>query len=157
MPVVICLLRGVNVGGHNKIKMDALRALFESLNLREAQSYVQSGNIVFRTGEQDLSDLASRIELAIEKTFGFRPGVILRTASELRDVVAKNPFAKRRDIEPAKLLVTFLAGEPAAEARSNLLKLKTDPEELHLHGREIYVHYPNGMSRTKIPWLGPLQ
>src|SRR5688572_32460374 len=116
MPVVICLFRGVNVGGHNKIKMDALRALFESLQLREAQTHVQSGNIVFRTGEEDLAELATRIGLAIEKAFGFRPGLILRTASELRDVVAKNPFAKRRDIEPAKLLVTFLASEPAAEA-----------------------------------------
>src|SRR5688572_14475082 len=133
MPVVICLLRGVNVGGHNKIKMDALRALFESLKLREAQTYVQSGNIVFRTEEQNLADLSTRIELAFAKTFGFRSSVILRTASEWRDVVSANPFATRRDIEPAKLLVTFLASEPAPEARNNLLQLRKDPEELRLH------------------------
>ena len=101
MTVVISMLRGVNVGGHNKIKMDALRDLYESLGLRDAQTYVQSGNVVFRTDAKDLAALAKRIEDAIERKFGFRPGVILRTTSDLRDVIARNPFAKRRESTPA--------------------------------------------------------
>jgi uncharacterized protein (DUF1697 family) len=79
MAVVISLLRGVNVGGHHKIKMDALRALYESLELRGAQTYVQSGNVIFKTRERDLIRLGRRIEDGIERTFGFRPHVIVRT------------------------------------------------------------------------------
>ena len=83
MTVVISMLRGVNVGGHNKIKMDSLRELYESLGLRDAQTYVQSGNVVFRTDAKNIAPVAKRIEDAIERKFGFRPSVILRTTSEL--------------------------------------------------------------------------
>jgi len=152
MAVVISMLRAVNVGGHNKIKMDALRALYESLKLRDPQTYVQSGNVVFRTGERDLIPLTKQIQSGIARNFGFTPDVILRTSSELRDVIARNPFAKRRGIEPSKLLVTFLAGDPGAEARENILKLKTDPEELRIDGRELYIYFPNGMARPKFSW-----
>src|SRR5580704_18649385 len=103
MPAMVCMLRGVNVGGHNKIKMDELRCLCESLGLRNPQTYVQSGNVVFTTGERNLARLAARIETAIEQKLGFRPSVVLRTTAELRDVIARNPFAGRRDIEPGRL------------------------------------------------------
>lgn len=150
MPTIISMLRGVNVGGHNKIKMDALRALYEFLKLRNPQTYVQSGNVVFRTDERDLAGLAKRIQDAIEKTFGFRPGVILRTFSELKDAIARNPFARRRGLDPSRLLVTFLAGTPSPEARQNVLRIKTDPEELRLSGRELYIYYPIGIGRSKL-------
>jgi uncharacterized protein (DUF1697 family) len=152
MTVIISMLRGVNVGGHNKIKMEALRALYESLKLRDAQTYVQSGNVVFRTNERDIARLTKRIEDGIERKFGFRPDVILRTAAEMREVVARNPFAKRRGIEPSKLLVTFLASDPDAEAREKVRQMKCDPEELRMEGREIYIYFPNGMGRSKLPW-----
>ena len=156
MPVVISMLRGVNVGRHNRIKMDALRALYESLKLREARTYVQSGNVIFRSerhpaeappaGGRERSrraglakggDLAAHIEDAIEHRWGFRPTVILRTASELRDVIARNPFAARHAIDPSRLLVLFLAREPGPEARNQLLRIRTDPEELRVSGREL--------------------
>jgi uncharacterized protein (DUF1697 family) len=152
MTVIISMLRGVNVGGHNKIKMEALRALYESLKLRDAQTYVQSGNVVFRTNERDIARLTKRIEDGIERKFGSRPDVILRTAAEMREVVARNPFAKRRGIEPSKLLVTFLASDPDAEAREKVRQMKCDPEELRMEGREIYIYFPNGMGRSKLPW-----
>jgi uncharacterized protein (DUF1697 family) len=154
MAVIISMLRGVNVGGHNKIKMDALRALYESLKLREAQTYVQSGNVIFRTDERDIARLAKRIEDGIERKLGFRPDVILRTATEMREVIARNPFAKRQGIEPGKLLVTFLGSDPGAEAREKILQIKCDPEELRIEGREVYIYFPNGMGRSKLPWAG---
>ena len=153
MAVIISLLRGVNVGGHNMIKMDALRALYESLKLRDPHTYLQSGNVVFRTDERDLALLARRIEAGIKRRFHFRPDVIVRTTAELRDAIARNPFATRRGIEPGKLLVTFLAGDPAAEARDKVLKIKTDPEELSISGREVYIYYPTGMGRSKLSWI----
>jgi uncharacterized protein (DUF1697 family) len=152
MAVVIALLRGVNVGGHNKIKMEALRALFESLKLRDPHTYIQSGNVVFRTKERDLGILTQRIENGIERTFGFRAAVILRTTSDLRDVILRNPFATRRGIDPHKLLVTFLASDPDADARSQVLKIKIESEELKIDGREAYIYFPNGIARSKLSW-----
>jgi uncharacterized protein (DUF1697 family) len=150
MAVIISMLRGVNVGGHNKIKMEALRALYESLKLRDAQTYVQSGNVIFRTDERDMARLAKRIEDGIERKFVFRPDVILRTTAEMREVVARNPFAKRRGIEPGKLLVSFLGSNPGEEGREKIRQMKCDPEEMRIEGREIYIYFPNGMGRSKL-------
>jgi uncharacterized protein (DUF1697 family) len=152
MPVWIAMLRGVNVGGHNRIKMDALRDLCSALKLEDPRTYVQSGNIIFRTKEQNNATLAKKIQNAIEKEFGFRPEVILRTADELRKAIAANPFAGRKNIEFGKLLLTFLAGDPGPDSRTTLLKFKDYPEELHLMGRELYIYFPNGAGKSKLPW-----
>ncbi len=152
MAVLVSMLRGINVGGHNKISMGELRALYESLGLQDPQTYVQSGNVVFRTKERNVAAVAKRIEDAIERRFGFRVDVIVRTSSELKDAIARNPFGKRRNVDPGKLLVTFLAGHPSAEARDQVLKIKTDPEELHINGREVYIYFPDGMGRSKLSW-----
>ena len=65
-------------------------------------------------------------------------------------MIARNPFAKRRDIHPSRLLVTFLASDPGPEARDRVLKIKTEPEELRIDRRELYIYYPNGMARPKL-------
>jgi uncharacterized protein (DUF1697 family) len=152
----ISLLRGVNVGGHHKIGMEELRELYEALGLRDAQTYVQSGNVVFRTGARDFTRLSKRIADAIEQRFAFRPGVILRTAADLRGVIAANPFASRRDLDPSRLLVQFLAGEPPADVRERILRIESEPEELReelrMEGRELYIYYPNGMARPTVAW-----
>jgi uncharacterized protein (DUF1697 family) len=152
MPVIISLLRGVNVGGHNKIQMDQLRSLYQSLKFTGCETHIQSGNVVFATDERDLAALSTRIEKSIERKFGFRPSVILRTSAELRDVVARNPFAKRRDVDPRKFLVAFLACDPGAEAFAKLRAIKIAPEELHCHARELYIYFANGMARPKLSW-----
>ena len=152
MPVLISMLRGVNVGAHNRIKMGPLCALYESLKLEGARSYVQSGNVVFRTKEKNPAQIAKKIQDAIEKTFACRTAVILRTTDELRKTIAANPFAGRPDVEPGKLLVTFLAAEPGRDAPATLAGLKAHPEELHLKGRELYIYFPNGAGKTKLPW-----
>ncbi|HKN25754.1 MAG TPA: DUF1697 domain-containing protein [Candidatus Acidoferrum sp.] len=152
MPAIICMLRGVNVGGHNKIQMEALRALCESLKLKSPQTYVQSGNVVFLSTEKNLALLSQRIQDAIERNFGFRPDVVLRTSSEMRHVIARNPFASRHGIDAAKLLVTFLAAEPAKLARESLLELDTRGEEIHFHGNELYIYFRNGIGKTKLSW-----
>jgi uncharacterized protein (DUF1697 family) len=152
MPTIISMLRGVNVGGHNLIKMEALRTCYEGLKLRDPQTYVQSGNVIFATREQDLTRLSRRIEEAIEDAFGFRPDVILRTVREMRDVMKRNPFAGRPGIEPGKLVVTFLPTDPGDEARETVRKIKTDPDELRIEGRELYIYFFNGMGKSKLPW-----
>ncbi len=152
MPVLIAMLRGVNVGGHNKIKMDDLRALCESLKFEDPRTYVQSGNVIFRTKEKNTPALATKIQDAIERKFGFRPAVILRTAEELRSAIAATPFVASRKLEPGKILVTFLSDEPGSEANATLRGLKNYPEELHLKGRELYIYFPDGAGKSKLPW-----
>lgn len=152
MAVMICMLRGVNLGAHNRVKMEALKALCESLKLREPQTYVQSGNVIFKTDERDLVKLAKRIETAIEKKFGFRTDAVVRSTAEMKEVIARNPFAKRSGIEPSKLLVTFLAGDPGEEARALVRAIKCAPDELFIDGREAYIHFPNGAGRPTLAW-----
>ena len=152
MAVIISMLRGVNVGSHHRIRMDDLRAVYESLELSDVRTYVQSRNVVFKTKERNLSHLAKRIEKEIERRFGFHSDVIVRTTTEMKDVIARNPFARRRGIEPARLLVTFLAADPGEEARGKVRRMKTGPpEELYVDGRELYVYFPKGMGRSKLP------
>ena len=150
MHVYISFLRGVNVGGHNKIKMDALRDLYRKLGFHDPRTYVQSGNVVF--GAQEKSLKAQVIEDAIEKAFGFRPGVVLRTAKELRQTVARNPFAGRDGINLGLLLVSFLADMPAKPALAAVQALPVISEEVHPAGREIFIYFPDGMGRSKFPW-----
>ena len=129
MPVLICMLRGVNLGAHNRVKMDALRTLCESLKLEDPRTYVQSGNVIFRTKEKNSAVLGKKIQDAIAQKFKFRP-----------------------DLEPGKILVTFLAAEPGPDARTSLAKFKDYPEEIHLTGREMYIYFPNGAGKSKLPW-----
>lgn len=150
MNIYISFLRGVNVGGHNKIKMDALRDLYRKLGFHDPRTYVQSGNVVFGAKENNLK--AKVLEDGIEKAFGFRPGIVLRTVAELKQTVERNPFAKRDGINPGLLLVSFLADALGKEGSAALRVLPVGPEELHPAGREIYIYFPDGMGRSKFPW-----
>ncbi len=150
MTTVISLLRGVNVVGNNKIKMEALRALYSSMGLRDAQTYIQSGNVVFRARTRSASGLSQRIGDAIETGFGFRPSVMIRTIEELRDVVARNPFAKRSGLDPSKLLVFFLTQLPSRAACDQALAICVGPEEVRISQRELYIYFPTGQGQSKL-------
>src|SRR5438477_10777304 len=152
MPIIISMLRAVNLAKHNRLKMDALRDLYTSLKLQSPQTYLQSGNVIFETRERNLDLVAKRIQSGIENKFKCTTEIILRTTEELRSVVADNPFAKRSDIEPSKLLVFFLASDPGDKARETLRKEKFSPEELHVRDRELYIYFPTGQGRSKLPW-----
>lgn len=152
MPVLISMLRGVNLGSHNRIKMDDLRALYESLQLREPRTYVQSGNVIFHAKGKNQASLARKIQEGIGGKFGFRPEVIIRTADDLKQALAANPFRTRRDVEPSKLLITFLSAQPGREAQAALRNLKVQREELHLIGRELYIYFPDGIGKSRLPW-----
>jgi len=145
------MLRAVNVGGHGKIKMDALRALYASLKFENPHTYLQSGNVIFKTSERNLDTIAKRLHPAIEKKFSCSTDVILRTTEDFHAIIKKNPFAKRTDVEPDKLVVVFLAADPGNEARKAVLDQKFQPEEIHAIGRELYIYFPNGQGQSKLP------
>ena len=147
----IALLRGVNVTGRNMISMEVLRDICVTLKLRNPRTYIQSGNVVFRSPETDPAKLATRLESAIEKRCGFRPSVMVRTAAEMRDVVARNPFADRKDLDPAKLVVFFMAMQPNPEVSQKVTAISVGSEEIRADGRELYIYFPDGQGRSKLP------
>jgi uncharacterized protein (DUF1697 family) len=144
----ICLLRGVNVGGNKLLKMAELKALFDSLKLRDVKTYLQSGNVVFRSDESDRAVLTRRIEDGIRKKSGMEVKIILRTTDELRKVIAANPLAPTRN--PSAVVVAFLGGAIGDPAKALLTSLKITSEELHFGKQELYVYFPEGMARSKL-------
>jgi len=150
MAAVIALLRAVNVGPYNKVKMETLREVLTDLGFLSVQTYIQSGNVIFKTSAKDLTRVAKKVEAAIEQHFGVKTLVVVRSPAEMRSVITRNPFAKRPGIEPGKLYIFFLAGEPTPEAREKVAQVKVGPEELRLDGRELYTYYPDGMGKSKV-------
>jgi uncharacterized protein (DUF1697 family) len=145
----ICFLRGVNVGGNKLLKMAELKVLFDTLKLHDAKTYLQSGNVVFRSDETDRAILTRRIEDGIRKKSGMQVKIILRTTHELRKVIAANPLPPE-DRNPSGLLVAFLGGTIADTARALLTSLKIASEELHFGKQELYIYFAEGMARSKI-------
>ena len=151
MPVLISMLRGINVGSRHRIKMEDLRALYESLDFRNPRTFIQSGNVVFEAQDRKLEKIRKRIEEGIEQRFGFHSDVILRTVEEMKDAIERDTFAGRENFNPGKLVIVFLAADPGMDAIAQVRAMKVAPEELRIGGRELYVYYPNGMGRSKFP------
>ena len=149
MITYICFLRGVNVGGNKMLKMAELKVLFDKLKLRDAKTYLQSGNVVFRSDETDRVVLARRIEDGIRKKSGMEVKIILRTTDELRKVIAKNPLPPE-ERNPSGLLVAFLGGPITNTAKSLLMSLKIASEELHFAKQELYIYFVEGIARSKL-------
>ncbi|MEA2489090.1 MAG: hypothetical protein QOH21_882, partial [Acidobacteriota bacterium] len=147
MPVFIGLLRGVNVGGNHKLKMAELKALCESAGLTDVSTYLQSGNVVFRTRAARAA-AAERVKTALRERTGLDVAVVLRTPAELRAVIDANPITG--DPNPSRLLVAFLSEEPTAEAKALLERERVADEQLHFAGREIYSYYPEGAGTSRL-------
>jgi uncharacterized protein (DUF1697 family) len=146
MPIYIAMLRGINVGGHKKIRMEQLRESFEALGFERVATYIQSGNVVFKAGKVSQAALAKGIEERIRGDFGHSVPVILRTADEMKRTVANNPFLKDPGIDHAKLLVMFLSDGLASSALKKLESLTVKPDRSCCLGKEIYLYIPNGIS-----------
>jgi uncharacterized protein (DUF1697 family) len=150
MTSYVSLLRGINVGGRNRIRMDELKAVYEALGLRAVLPYIQSGNVVFKNEDADPTQIRQQIEESIEKRFGFHVEVFVRTAAELEAIIEKNPFEGQPDKEPNWVVVLFLAASPEEAAQENLLKSYAGPEEIIISGKEVYLYYMNGIGRSKL-------
>jgi uncharacterized protein (DUF1697 family) len=149
METFVALLRGINVGGKTMVSMPELRSLFESLGHEDVRTYVQSGNVVFRTSSDDREALSAELEERIGSAFGVSPAVLLRTPKELAEIAAGNPFLERES-DPLKLHVVFLSAPPAADAVEELDPSRSPGDEFSVRGREIYLHLPNGAGRSKL-------
>ena len=144
------MLRGINVGGQKKIRMTELKSLYESLDLVNVKTYVQSGNVVFDSTEQDASKLAELIEAQIEQFFGYSVSVFIREAKDFERIIASNPFLNERNEDLAKLHVTFLYSSPLGSKLSDLAMPNNEGDELSVGDKEIYLFCPKGYGRTKL-------
>lgn len=149
MKTYIALLRGINVGGHNRLPMRELVELLEGLSLENIRTYIQSGNVAFEYDEEDLSVLPGRIADAIDDSHGFAPQVLLLELAELEGALAANPFPEA-EAEPKSLHLFFLEVEPQEPDFETLEDKKADSENFALIGKVFYLHAPEGIGRSKL-------
>jgi uncharacterized protein (DUF1697 family) len=148
MPTDVVLLRGVNLG-KRRVSMAELRTLLEKLGYSGVSTYVQSGNAVLTSQKKSESRMAAEIEAELADAFGFAVPVIVRSRSDLADVVRNNPFPDAA-ADPTKLHVTFL-GQPLDRSwLSHLTAADFTPEEFATSKREVYLSLPKGMGRSKL-------
>ncbi|HVP68191.1 MAG TPA: DUF1697 domain-containing protein [Anaeromyxobacteraceae bacterium] len=143
----VALLRGVNVGGRNKLSMGEIASAFEDIGCGEVRTYIQSGNVVFRAPARLAARLPGLAADRIARGAGFRPGVFVRTAKELGDAVRNNPYGPSAT---KALHVGFLATAPGPGAVARLDPRRSPPDSFAVRWREIYLHCPNGMGRTRL-------
>jgi uncharacterized protein (DUF1697 family) len=145
----VALLRGINVGGKNRLPMRDLVGLFEEAGCSEVKTYIQSGNVVFKAPPRTRERLAGTLEKLIAERFALRVPIVLRTSEELAAAARANPFiAGKRDEKT--LHVMFLADAPSARAVASLDARRSPPDEFTVVGRDIYVCCPNGVARSKL-------
>ncbi|HEV2781409.1 MAG TPA: DUF1697 domain-containing protein [Actinophytocola sp.] len=145
----VALLRGINVGGHNKVPMAALRDICASVGCTDVATYIQSGNVVL-TSSLDAAKLSAALESAIAAELGVAPAVVIRTHEQLAAIVAGNPFPQA---DPGHLHVLFLMSEPNDKDLGAMEDAEYPPEELAVRGADVYFHLPKGLGRAKLPEL----
>jgi uncharacterized protein (DUF1697 family) len=144
MTIYIALLRGINVGGKNIIKMAELKKVFEEIGLCDVKTYIQSGNVLFKSNEDEES-LRKKIEREIEESFGFSVSVILRSAAELEQIILNCPFSKEES-----LYVSLLTHAPSKENIERLNVYRSESEEYKIVGREVFLLFRNSIRNSKL-------
>jgi uncharacterized protein (DUF1697 family) len=150
MPVYISMLRGVNVGPHNRMKMDQLRNSFEALGFEQVRTYIQSGNAIFKTTKKSPLALSRHTEERISAEFGFAASVITKTSEEVGRIIHDNPFLKEGGTDLSKLHVTFLSQAPVEAGLMKLAAVDAGVDKFRHSGAVIYLYCQNRYSETKL-------
>ncbi len=148
MGAYVAFLRGINVGGHRKIKMADLKQVHESMGHWNVATLLQSGNIVFECSETDRQKLIQDIATEYQKRLGLHTDVLVRSGTELGEIVRGCPFPLTPNREPRFLHVVLLSGLPSSDAVRNLL-MYDGPEEKQISEDAMYVYYTEGSGRSK--------
>ncbi|MCZ8517840.1 DUF1697 domain-containing protein [Paenibacillus filicis] len=155
MTIYIAFLRGINVGGHNKIKMAELKNIFQSIGCKRVQTYIQSGNVLFESAE-DADTLRKRIEQETAKVFSFTLTVILRTSLELERIIENCPFTEAvlKEAEVSTDVETFyvsiLLEPPTQEGIKQVSAFQNENDEFRINGREVYLLLRDGVRNSKL-------
>ena len=133
----IAFLRAINVGGHT-VRMDHLRQLFESLGFSGVETFIASGNVVFETTSRNAKALERKIEKRLREALGYEVATFVRTGTELADIANYRPFRQSKLDDAVALNIAFLAEPLDDTSQKKLMALRTDIDDFHVHGREIY-------------------
>ena len=149
MTVFVSLFRAINVGT-NKVAMPRLKEMHLRLGFENPRHYLQTGNIVFESAEEAADKVAGQLKKEFEKEFGFSTEVMVRTAANMKEIHAKNPWPDDKTKEAKWLVVMFLTAEPTREAQEALTTAYSGPEEIVFSGKEIYMYYVNNIGNSKL-------
>jgi uncharacterized protein (DUF1697 family) len=151
METFITFLRGINMTGHNSVKMTDLTLLYKNLGFTDAVTYIQSGNVIF-TGYNNLTapEIALMIEKAILERFNFIIPVMIRTVEEIRSFMSLNPFLYEDNFDPSKMAVILLYEKATEQQIQKVAYIDYPPDKFKIEGKEIFLYCPNGFGRTKI-------
>jgi uncharacterized protein (DUF1697 family) len=149
MITYIAILRGINVGGKHLVRMNELKDHLTTLNFINIRTYIQSGNVIFEYDSINTHVLQKQIAELVKINYGFRISVIVKTISELSQILSHNPFINTGNEDLKKLHVTFLSNEPDLKLLDNFLLIQNPPDEYFLADDVIYLFCPNGYGRTK--------
>ncbi len=148
MPRFIALLRAINVGGHT-VRMDQLRSLFASLGFANVATFIASGNVIFDAGSSDAAALEEQIEGHLKQSLGYEVATFLRSPAELAAIAGYQPFPPADlQADGTSLYIAFLREPPAPAAQQKLMRFRTDSDDLHVHGREVFWLCRKGMSQS---------
>ncbi|MFD9897711.1 DUF1697 domain-containing protein [Mesorhizobium sp. NPDC059025] len=150
----VALFSGINVGGNRIVKMAELRDFFEQLGFADVASYVQSGNVVFRSTHTDAIALTNMLQDAFEKRWGFRSRIMVRDAAWFARLVADNPYPEIAE-DPTRLHAMALEREPTPEEVARLAEKCTGPERFEVKGDVLYLHAPDGLGKSKFAEILP--
>ena len=144
----VALFRGINVGGHNKIKMDELRAMFSELGFENVKSYIASGNVAFDTKKKNDSSLSTAISKAVKENFALDIEVMVRSQTDVESVLSSNPFEKEHDDDHTKLFVVFLKSPLSAANAELLVSHNNENEKFVVAGSEVYALSKKGFMKS---------
>ena len=147
----VVLLRGINVGTGRKVPMADLRKLCESLGLKNVQTYIQSGNLIFELKQpESISALETRLQKAFSETFGFEIPVLIRTAAEWSDSISKNPFLSEEHVDIDQLHMTCLKEIPSPELLEKIKTFQYLPDRYEIVGRDVFIFCAAGYGTSKL-------
>lgn len=145
----VALLRGINVGGRNRVPMAELRALCGELGWADVETYIQSGNLVFSSGDGP-ARLEAELERAIERRFGLAIPVLVRTAAQWAAYAASNPFPEATEAEPNLVMLALSKAAPAPDAVAALQPRAADGERIVRTGDALWIYFAGGAGRSKL-------
>ena len=137
--------------GHNSIKMTELAVLYSSMGFHDAETFIQSGNVIFSDpGKRPVSDMSAALEKVILERFSFIVPVMIRTNIELRDLFSSNPFLGETNFDPSKMAVIFLLDAPSPTQIQKVADINYPPDKFKIIGKEIFIYCPNGFGRARL-------
>jgi len=149
MTTHLALLRGINVSGHNMIKMDALKAALENIGFQNVQTYIQSGNVFVDTEEENAAAVGFKIKQEIFKVFGHEVPTVVIGKSDLESCFKNNPFLKEKELDIKKIYVAFLSIPQRSESINDLKMSQVKPDEASIDESRIYIKYAVGAGKTR--------